>query len=146
MPEPIYIDVWTEDDLSKEVAIRLLSHSGFYQVQGPVRVTKGKAKLIETAKRLNHTAKSGYPYFMLTDLDAENCPSAFIDKCFPQGKHPNLLFRIAVQEGGLQPPAARFMMGGGIPIGSQNFGSPRPPHWPPIVPTNCPLGRPNRLG
>lgn len=38
------------------------------------------------------------PFFVLTDLDAANCPPKLISDWLPQGRAPNLLFRIAVRE------------------------------------------------
>lgn len=93
---PVPMNLATEDEVSEIVLKRLLASSDRYAVGYAYR-QGGFGYLRRTIGGWN-TAAKGIPFVVLTDLDATACPVRLIDDWLPNGKHPNLLFRIAVRE------------------------------------------------
>lgn len=93
---PIPINFATEDELSELVLFRILERIGRYAV-GTAYRRGGFGYLRRTIHGWN-TAARGIPFIVLTDLDTYPCPPELINEWLPYGKHPNLLFRIAVRE------------------------------------------------
>lgn len=92
----IYLHVEVEDELSKAVILKILQHTQRFQVTQCI-VRGGNSPLKKVIVGLNQAAK-GRPYLVVTDLDNTICPLALIQNWLPHGKHPNLLFRVAVRE------------------------------------------------
>lgn len=93
----IPINLSTEDELSEAVLRRLLEHVGHGFSIGSAYGRSGNGYLRKTIDGWNRAAK-GIPFVVLTDLDTEVCPSELIKSWLPNGKHPNLLLRVAVTE------------------------------------------------
>lgn len=58
---------------------------------------KGKDHLRQNISRLNHAAVHK-PFIVLADLDNEDCPPGLVGRWLPDGRHNNLVLRIAVRE------------------------------------------------
>ena len=95
--KPIPINIAVEDLLSEAVAKRLLLETGRNYAIGAVYNRGGNGYLRKTALGWNAATKS-VPFFLLTDLDADVCASALLDKWFPSGIHDNFIVRVAVRE------------------------------------------------
>ncbi len=98
MMTPIYISLVIEGDLDREVLCTLMEHTSLNV--GKSYVQDGKHRLWENVPRYN-IAVSNVPhlfYIVLADLDDEECPPKLIQEKLPEGRHPNLLIRIAVRE------------------------------------------------
>ncbi|NES96644.1 MAG: hypothetical protein F6K32_15690 [Desertifilum sp. SIO1I2] len=93
----IPINLAVEDALSEAVLREMLKQSLRNFSVGQCYNKGGFGYLKKLIPGLNHAAK-GMPYFVLTDLDTEECPLSLISSWLSQPKHPNLLFRIAVRE------------------------------------------------
>ncbi len=93
---PIPINFATEDELSEVVLFRMLKRVNRYAV-GTAYRRGGFGYLRRTIHGWNRAAQ-GVPFIVLTDLDIHPCPVELINEWLPFGKHPNLLFRIAVRE------------------------------------------------
>lgn len=95
--DPIPINLAVEDPLSDAVARKILSSSsGIYEV-GVTYSRGGFGYLKSKLEGFNNAAK-GTPFFVLTDLDVEECAPKLRAQWLPNGNHPNLVFRIAVRE------------------------------------------------
>lgn len=97
MSERINISLLVESDFDEQVLRKLIRQVNRYEIDGCYG-KKGKTYLKEKAPNFNNTAKGGYPFILLTDLDQEVCPLAIITNWLPQGRHPNFVLRIAVRE------------------------------------------------
>jgi hypothetical protein len=100
----IPVNLVIEDDLSKEMVKKILKQSGelfFIQNIFPdlkrERASPGCSYIKKKIIGFNNGAKV-IPYFVLTDLDENECAPALIREWLPNGKHPNLFFRVAVRE------------------------------------------------
>ncbi len=93
---PIPINVATEDELSELVLFKMLARINRYAV-GTAYRRGGFGYLRRTIYGWNRAAR-GIPFIVLTDLDNYPCAPELINEWLPAGKHPNLLFRIAVRE------------------------------------------------
>jgi hypothetical protein len=93
---PIPVNFATEDELSELVLFRMLERIDRYAV-GTAYRRRGNGYLRRTIHGWNDAAQ-GIPFIVLTDLDTCPCPPELINKWLPLGKHPNLLFRVAVRE------------------------------------------------
>ncbi len=97
MSKPIPIHLAVEDELSEAVLRAILRQSGRSFAVGAVYRRGGFGYLCKTVKGFNHGAK-GVPYFMLTDLDENECAPTLIREWLTVPLHPNLIFRVAVHE------------------------------------------------
>lgn len=92
----IPVNLATEDELSEITLIRILAETKRYCV-GMAYRRGGSGYLRRTVHGWNSASK-GTPFIVLTDLDSCECPAQMIADWLPRGKHPNLLFRVAVHE------------------------------------------------
>ncbi len=97
MSEPIPIHLAVEDELSEAVLRAILRQSGRSFAVGAVYRQGGFGYLRTTVKGFNYGAK-GTPYFLLTDLDENECAPTLIREWLTVPLHPNLIFRVAVHE------------------------------------------------
>jgi len=97
MSDPIPINLAFEDALHEAVLLKMLSQSGrnFYPAFRYSR--SGFGYLKRTIKGFNN-ASVGIPFFVLTDLDKNECAPSLIRDWLPYPMCPNLLFRVAVHE------------------------------------------------
>jgi hypothetical protein len=93
---PIPVNIATEDELSEAALLRILVETGRYAV-GTAYRRGGFGYLRRTIHGWNSAAK-GIPFVVLTGLDTGGCPPELIADWLPAGKHPNLIFRVAVRE------------------------------------------------
>jgi len=95
---PVTIYLAVEDDLSEEVARKVLSSSRQTYLVGAVYGKSGFGFLKKNALGFNRAAQ-GIPYLMLTDLDQGECAPDLMKEWFGEiPLHPNFLFRVAVRE------------------------------------------------
>jgi hypothetical protein len=92
----IPVNFATEDELSEQALFRILERVNRYAF-GMAYRRGGFGYLRRTISGWNSAAKS-IPFIVLTDLDTYPCPLELLNEWLPFGKHPNLLFRIAVRE------------------------------------------------
>ena len=97
MKEPIPIHLVVEDELSEAVLREMLRQSGRSFAVGAAYQGGGFGYLRKNVKGFNHGAK-GTPYFLLTDLDKNECAPMLIRGWLTVPLHPNLIFRVAVHE------------------------------------------------
>ena len=97
MSEPIPINIAVEDFLSEIVLKTMFEQSSRRFVVGTCLGRKGFGYLKKNVRGFNQSAK-GTPFFVLTDLDQEECAPILIQKWLSNSKNHNLLFRIAVRE------------------------------------------------
>ena len=93
----IPIDLAVEDELSDAVLRRLIAVVRRDFEIGRTHRNKGFGYLKRTIPGWNDAAK-GIPMMVLTDLDQHKCPAGMLDDWLPNGRHPNLLFRVAVRD------------------------------------------------
>lgn len=93
----IPIDLAVEDELSDAVLRRLLKEAKQDFAVGTTYRDRGYGYLKRTIPGWNRAAK-GKPILVLTDLDQHDCAPALVQAWLPDGRHPNLIFRIAVRE------------------------------------------------
>lgn len=91
------IDLAVEDELSDAVLRRLIAEVRQDFAIGATHRKNGFGYLKRTIPGWNKAAK-GRPIMVLTDLDQHKCPTAMLNDWLPDGRHPNLLFRVAVRE------------------------------------------------
>lgn len=92
----ISLRLLVESALDETVLRRLLTETGRYDIDA-CSTMGGKAKLKKAAPKYNAAALL-YPYFLLVDLDNDECPPGLIEEWLPHGRSPNLVFRVAVHE------------------------------------------------
>lgn len=93
----ITINIIFEDLLSEAVISRLLIHSGRHFLIGTRHHAKGNGAIKRNISGFNKAAK-GMPYLVLTDCDNYSCAPSLIHDYLKYPKHPNLIFRVAVNE------------------------------------------------
>lgn len=100
----IPVNIVIEDDLSKEMVKKILdqssSHFFIQNIFPDLKRETSSSGCSYIKKRItgfNNAAKV-IPYIVLTDLDENECAPELIREWLPNGKHPNLLFRVAVKE------------------------------------------------
>lgn len=93
----IYIDLAVEDDLSEAILRQLLKSNGD---KFEVRACHKRGGFGYFKKRIHgfNAAAKIFPFFVLTDLDKEECPPVLIKEWGLEKRNPNLIFRIAVRE------------------------------------------------
>lgn len=92
----IPINLATEDELSEVVLRRIITSLGRFTI-GAAHRRGGFGYLRSRIQGWNRAAK-GLPFIVLTDLDRYRCPSQLIMEWLPNGRHENLLCRVAVRE------------------------------------------------
>ncbi len=92
----ISLRLLVESSLDESVLRRLLTETQRYEIDA-CAVMGGKANLKKIISKYNAAALR-YPYFLLVDLDNDECPPALIGNWLPHGCSPNLILRIAVHE------------------------------------------------
>ena len=104
MAGDIPISLIVEDELSEHLLRALLLQTKRDYLVGAVYGRKGSAYLRQKLSAFNLAAR-GSAYLMMTDLDRDDCAPSLISKWFdcdlvdyPKRRHPNMLFRIAIQE------------------------------------------------
>jgi hypothetical protein len=93
----IPISLAVEGELDERVLRELLKQSGCSFAPGVCYGKRGKDNLWQNVPRFNMAAQYT-PFVVLTDLDNHECAPSLIDQHLPQGKHANLILRIAVRE------------------------------------------------
>jgi hypothetical protein len=106
MTDPIPIMLAAEDELSEAVMRRMLVQSKRPFAAGPCLRRGGKSYLRGIVNGLNQAAPQT-PFFLLTDLNADECAPLLIRNWLRGQRHPNLLFRVAVREVEAWIPAHR---------------------------------------
>ncbi|MDP2982692.1 MAG: hypothetical protein Q8O92_05115 [Candidatus Latescibacter sp.] len=97
MINKLFINIVTEDALSAAVFRRLILESGqLYEIRSEYGQA-GKTYIDRKLKDFNNASKA-LPFFVLRDLDTDECAPLLVKKFFPFPQYPNLLFRIAVRE------------------------------------------------
>jgi hypothetical protein len=104
MPGGVPITLAVEDELSEHVLRTILKQVKRDYIVGTVYGKKGADYLRQKIRAFN-TAAKGSAFLVLTDLDAHHCAPALIEEWFhcrldqyPQHRHSNLVFRVAVRE------------------------------------------------
>ena len=98
MSNPIPVKLAVEDSLSEYVLRKIIRTSNERFAIGMCFRRSGFGYLKRAISGFNTASKHGTYFCVLTDLDATECPPALIQKWLPEGKHQNLIFRIAVRE------------------------------------------------
>jgi len=93
----IPVSLAVEGLLDEIVLRRLLELSGKRFAVGACYGRRGKDHLRENIGRFNHAAAHN-PFVVLTDLDDEHCAPGVVGHWLPNGRHHNLVLRIAVRE------------------------------------------------
>jgi hypothetical protein len=93
----IYCNLIFEDILSEIVMKKLLTHTGRPYEIGDCHLGRGNGFIKKTIAGFNNASK-GMPHFILTDSDNYRCPIDLIQDYLPGNIHPNMIFRIAVNE------------------------------------------------
>ena len=97
MTTPIYLNLACEDAIHEAVLDKIVLHSnGKYKVLHCYR--RGGYGYLRTHIYGWNAAAKVTPFFVLTDLDRNECPVALMKEWLPGERHPQLLFRIAVRE------------------------------------------------
>jgi hypothetical protein len=96
--DPIPVNLAVEDSLSEYVLRKIIRRSNKRFAIGRCIGRTGFGYLKRAIYGFNHASKNGICFCVLTDLDTTECPPALIQRWLPDGKHPNLIFRIAVRE------------------------------------------------
>lgn len=96
MNEIIPINLAVEDALSEAVIRKIFDESRREYSVGFCLPKRGFGYLKNRINGLNSAAK-GTPYFVLTDLDNDECPPQKIASWLGHGRNNNLIFRIAVR-------------------------------------------------
>jgi len=97
MTDHIPINLVVEDPLSEAILRTILRQSGHPYSIGTCFGQGGFGYIKKRIRGFNKAAK-GTPFFVLTDLDKNECPAVLLKEWLSEPQHPNLLFRIAVRE------------------------------------------------
>lgn len=104
MPTEILVNLAVEDELSEHVLRVSLAQTGRAFLVGAVHGRQGYGYLKKMLPAFQSAAR-GSTYIVMTDLDNSPCAPDLIEDWFgcpigkyPERRHPNLLFRIAVRE------------------------------------------------
>jgi hypothetical protein len=95
MVNPIPINIVIEDDLSEAVVRRILNDFSIFAIG--YSYGKGGFGYIKQKLQAFNNAARGTPFIILVDLEAE-CPPKQIREWLTMPIHPNLVFRVAVNE------------------------------------------------
>ena len=88
----------SEDSLGCCIAESIVKHYRPDCIPHPIRDTGGLSVILRKLSDYNRTA-AALKFFVVVDLDRENCVVEFIDKCFSGAPlSRGLLFRVAVRE------------------------------------------------
>lgn len=90
----IFISLVYEDELHGVVLNKILPSR--FSIACPMQLN-GRSKIEAKIQNFNNACKS-HPYFVLLDLDLDSCAPTLLQHLFPQEKHPNMIFRVAVRE------------------------------------------------
>jgi hypothetical protein len=93
----IPINIAVEDILSEAVVKEIIKQSQMPFSIGTCLRQGGFGYLKRILPGINNAAQ-GSPYFILTDLDQNECPLALLTKWLSHPRHPNLIFRVAIRE------------------------------------------------
>ncbi|MCX6250252.1 MAG: hypothetical protein NTX61_05815 [Bacteroidetes bacterium] len=93
---PIPINLVFEDQVSEFVMAKLVEKEKKFQLS--YSYTEGGFGYIRRNIRGWNQAAKGCPFFILTDLDQNDCAPNLIKEWLPIKQHPNLIFRVAVKE------------------------------------------------
>lgn len=97
MINPIPLSLAFEDALTESLALKILRTIPTEYATQTIYNRGGNGYLKRTIDGFNNAAK-GTPFFVGTDLDRYECPSALIDDWLTHPQHHNLLIRVAVRE------------------------------------------------
>ncbi len=95
--QPIPLDIVVEDSLSESVLTKLLRHSEKPYSVGDCLQRGGFGYIKRNISGFNRAAQ-GRPFFILTDLDRNECAPNLIEDWLHKPISPNLVFRVAVRE------------------------------------------------
>jgi hypothetical protein len=97
MKDPIPINLAFEDALTESLALKILQSIPTEYATQTIYNRGGYGYLKRIINGFNNAAK-GTPFYVGTDLDTYECPTALIEDWLAHPKHHNLLIRIAVRE------------------------------------------------
>lgn len=93
----IHINIVAEDPLSEVMMRTILQRSGRQFLVMACYGKKGAGYIKKQLIAFNMAAKVS-PFFVLTDLDDEECAPMLLKNLLKFDRHPNLIFRIAIRE------------------------------------------------
>ena len=93
----IAINLVYEDDLSAVVMKKILNSFPKKYLVSAAYNKHGFAAIKRDLKGFNQAARFT-PFFVLTDLDQNECPPSLIREWMTFDRHPHLIFRVAVRE------------------------------------------------
>jgi Domain of unknown function (DUF4276) len=93
----ILVNLAVEDTVSETVLRKILNESSRKYLVGSCYCRGGFGYLKKNIGSFNAAARNT-PFLVLTDLDDAECAPVKIKSWLPGPKHPNLIFRIAIQE------------------------------------------------
>lgn len=93
----IYINVVVEDEVHLNILTRILDYCVPTFVINSTYGLRGNQYIKQNLRAFNQAARFT-PFLVLTDLDNNECPPFLLNKWIDFEPHPNLIFRIAVQE------------------------------------------------
>ncbi len=97
MTTPIYLNLACEDAIHEAVLGKIvLQTAGKYEVLHCYR--RGGYGYLKTHIFGWNAAAQITPFFVLTDLDRNECPVTLMKDWLPGKRHPQLIFRVAVRE------------------------------------------------
>jgi hypothetical protein len=86
-----------EGPIDEVVLTRLIKRNPHLEL-GTCYGKQGRKLIEQRITQYQHAARSGLVFVCLADLDSDECPPTLLQRWLPQGKHINLLLRIAVRE------------------------------------------------
>jgi hypothetical protein len=97
MTAPIPLSLVFEDELTELLARKIIQSIPDKFVTNTIYNRGGNGYLKRTINGFNNAAR-GVPFYVGTDQDRYQCPSALIDDWLEHPRHANLLIRVAVRE------------------------------------------------
>jgi hypothetical protein len=94
---PLSVSLAAEGDLDEQVLRRLLQYSGREIYTGVCHSKHGRDHLKQSVPRFNRAARF-HAFIILADLEGDECAPGVIEDWLPQGRHPNLVLRVAVRK------------------------------------------------
>ena len=93
----IYITSVYEDEITHQVMLRIYEFFQGCFSESRAIACRGNGKIKRQINAYNNAAEYGY-YFVVTDLDNNNCAPSLIRNWLPVKPHKQMLFRVAVHE------------------------------------------------
>jgi len=93
----IYFTSVYEDELTHQIMMKLYNLFKEYFTEIKAIPCRGNGKIKRQIKAYNKASQFGY-YFVITDLDDNECAPSLIKDWMPEQQNSQLLFRVAVRE------------------------------------------------